>query len=79
MLSLSRETERSLFTPDPKGDPEEGEDGVRQGIFEGEMTTDGPSLTTVAGAIAAFFLAESFLNKGLHRKSKNCYKFSRGY
>ena len=54
--------------PDPKGDPEEGEDGVRRGILEGEMMTDGPSLTTVAGAAAAFFLAESFLNKGLHRK-----------
>ena len=38
--------------------------------MEGEKTTDGLSLTTVAGAAAAFFLAESVLNKGLHRKAE---------
>ena len=51
------------MTPDLKG-----EDGVRRGILEGERTTDEPALTTVTGAPVAVFLAESFLNKGLHRK-----------
>ena len=58
LLSLSRETERSLFTPED----------LSRGILLGERTVDASLFVWVVG-VATFFLVTVFVNKGLHGKA----------